>query len=128
MARDPQNADVELQLGNALYDASDWKAAAEAYEKALPKKGTDPNVLTDLGSCYRNLGRFDDALEMYGRAQAAQPSHAQSLLNTLLVYLFDLKDPARAQQTFDRLKKEHPDVPHLDDLQLRISALRASRS
>jgi len=73
--RDPENVDLQVQLANTYYDASDWKSAAESYEKTLPKKGSDPNLLTDLGSCYRNLGNFDKALEMYGRAQAAQPSH-----------------------------------------------------
>ena len=126
--RDPGNADLQLQLANACYDAGDWKNAADAYEKALPKKGNDPNLLTDLGSCYRNLGQFDKALEMYRKAQAIQPTHSQSLLNMTLVYVFDLKDAAKAQAAFDRLKKEHPEVPRLDDLQLRISTLRAARS
>lgn len=126
--RAPENVDLQVQLANTYYDANDWKSAADAYEKTLPKKGSDPNLLTDLGSCYRNLGRFDKALEMYQRAQAVQPTHSQSLLNTVLVYTFDLKDAAKAQAAFDRLKKEHPEIPRLDDLQLRISALRASKS
>jgi len=128
LARDPENAELQLQLANTFYDASDWKSAAEWYEKVVPKKSSDPNLLTDLGSCYRNLGQFDKALEMYGKAQKAQPSHSQSLLNTTLVYVFDLKDAGKAQANFDRLKKEHPEIPRLDDLQLRISALRASKS
>jgi tetratricopeptide (TPR) repeat protein len=126
--RDPANVDLQVQLANTYYDASDWKSAAESYEKTLPKKGSDPNLLTDLGSCYRNLGNFDKALEMYQRAQAVQPTHSQSLLNSVLVYTFDLKDAARAQTAFDRLKKEHPEIPRLDDLQLKISALRAAKS
>jgi Flp pilus assembly protein TadD len=126
--RDPENVDLQVQLANTYYDASDWKSAAEAYEKTLPKKGSDPNLVTDLGSCYRNLGQFDKALEMYQKAQAVQPTHSQSLLNTVLVYTFDLKDAAKAQAAFDRLKKEHPEVPRLEDLQMRISALRAAKS
>lgn len=128
VARDPGNPDLNLQLANALYDASDWKGAAEAYEKVLPTKPGDPNMITDLGSCYRNLGKFDKALEMYQKAQQIQPSHSQSLLNMTLVYVFDLKDAAKAQAAFDRLKKEHPEIPRLNDLQLRISELRASKS
>ena len=126
--RDPENVDLQVQLANTYYDAGEWKNAADAYERTLPKKGNDPNLLTDLGSCYRNLGQFDRSLEMYRKAQALQPTHSQSLLNMTLVYVFDLKDAAKAQEAFDRLKKEHPEVPRLDDLQLRISALRASRS
>ena len=128
VSRDPGNADLQLQLANSLYDASDWQSAADAYERVLPTKGNDPNVLTDLGSCYRNLGRFREALEMYARAQKIQPSHAQSLLNMTLIDVFDLKDSAAAQSAFDRLKKEHPEIPRLDDLQMRISSLRAAKS
>jgi tetratricopeptide (TPR) repeat protein len=126
--RDPENVDLQVQLANTYYDASQWKNAADAYEKTLPKKGNDPNLVTDLGSCYRNLGQFDKALEMYRKAQAIQPNHSQSLLNMTLIYVFDLKDAAKAQASFDRLKKEHPEIPRLEDLQMRISALRAARS
>ena len=128
LARDPGNPDLNLQLANALYDSSDWKGAAEAYEKVLPSKPNDPNMITDLGSCYRNMGKFDRALEMYQKAQQVQPTHSQSLLNMTLVYVFDLKDAAKAQAAFDRLKKEHPEIPRLNDLQLKISELRAAKS
>ena len=128
LARDPQNADLELQLANTYYDMADWSSATQAYEKSLSAHGTDPNVLTDLGSSYRNLGEFKKALDMYERAQKVAPTHAQSLLNMTLVYAFDLKDAQKAQATFDRLKKEHPELPRLADLQVQISQLRAAKS
>lgn len=128
LVRDPQNADLELQLANTYYDMADWSSASQAYEKALPSRGSDPNMLTDLGSSYRNLGEFRKALDMYERAQKVAPTHAQSLLNMTLVYAFDLKDAQNAQTTFDRLKKEHPELPRLADLQVQISQLRASKS
>lgn len=127
-AADPANSDLTLRLANALYDASDWKTAAQWYEKALPAKAGDPDVLTDLGSCYRNLGESGRAVDMYQKAQKIDPNHVPSLLNMTLVYAFDLKNPAKAQQCLDRLKKVHPEIPHLDDLQTQISALRAARS
>jgi tetratricopeptide (TPR) repeat protein len=128
LANDPQNADLQLQLANTYYDMADWNLAAQAYEKSLSKHGREPNVLTDLGSCYRNLGEFRKALDSYERAQKIAPSHAQSLLNMTLVYIFDLKDADKAQGIFDRLKKEHPELPRLSDIQLQISSLRAAKS
>lgn len=127
-AKEPQNLATQAELGNAYYDASEWARAAECYEKALPQRSSDANILTDLGSCYRNLGKFDRALELYERAQKADPKHAQSLLNTALVYTFDLKNADKAQATLDRLKKEHPEIPRLSDLQMQISTLRAAKS
>lgn len=126
--KDPQNTDLQRELANAYYDMNDWNEAASWYEKVAAKRKDDPNLLTDLGSCYRNLGQFKKAVEMYETAQKVSPSHPQSLLNLTLVYTFDLKDAARAQSTFDRLKKEHPEMPRLDDLQARISSLRAAQS
>ncbi len=125
---DPNNADLQLQLANAYYDMSDWKTAQFWYEKCRPQKNSDPNILTDLGSCYRNTSQFDKAIGMYEKAQKIDPRHFQSLLNLTLVYAFDLKDPAHAQESLDRLRKEHPELPHLDDIQTQISALRAAKS
>jgi tetratricopeptide (TPR) repeat protein len=128
LARDPQNADLELALANTYYDMADWSSAAQAYEKSLSSHANDPNVLTDLGSSYRNLGEIKKALDTYERAQKIAPSHAQSLLNMTLVYVFDLKDADNAQTMFDRLKKDHPELPRLSDLQVQISSLRAAKS
>ena len=126
--KDAQNVELQKQLADTYYDMNNWSEAANWYEKVLPQKKTDANLLTDLGSCYRNLGKFDRAVEMYETAQKVSPSHPQSLLNLTLVYTFDLKDAAKAQKALDRLKKEHPEIPRLEDLQSRISSLRASQS
>jgi tetratricopeptide (TPR) repeat protein len=128
LEKDSGNTDLQAQLANVYYDMNDWSQAAEWYEKVLPAKKGDANLLTDLGSCYRNLGRFDRAVELYEQAQAASPGHPQSLLNLTLLYTFDMKNPEKAQTLLDRLKKEHPEIPRLDELQARISALRAAQS
>jgi tetratricopeptide (TPR) repeat protein len=128
MARDPGNPELAVALGNVYYDMNDWSRASGVYEKAVSAKGADPNFLTDLGSCYRNLGQFERALDYYQRAQKADPKHEASLLNETLIYAFDLSDPIHAQPLFDRLKAEHPEIPRLQDLQTRISQLRAARS
>jgi tetratricopeptide (TPR) repeat protein len=126
--RSPDDMDAARELANAYYDSSDWANAAEWYEKVVGKKPADADLLTDLGSCYRNLSKFPKAVELYKKAQTASPGHPQSLLNLALVYTFDLKEPGPAQEALDHLKKAHPEIPKLEDLQLRISALRASKS
>src|SRR5450432_622824 len=62
VAKDPKNYDLIVQLGNAAYDAEDPRQAVDAYERALKIKDGDPNVLTDLGVSYRNLGDPSKAL------------------------------------------------------------------
>ena len=112
----PESYDILVQLGNAAYDANDPKQAVEAYEKALALKDGDPNVMTDLGVSYRNLGNVDRALALFDRALAASPDHWQAKYNKVVVYAFDKKDKAKAAALLAELRKEHPDIPALEAL------------
>jgi tetratricopeptide (TPR) repeat protein len=120
LERDPENPGLWTSLGNAYYDRDDWPRAIGAYEKALRKASNDPNVLSDLGAAYRNRGEFRRAVSLFNRARAADPDHWQSLLNLVLVYAFDLRDPAAATRSFEELKRRYPGIPNLDRLQKQI--------
>jgi tetratricopeptide (TPR) repeat protein len=124
--RDPQNPRVLTALGNALYDAEDWDSAIDAYEKARRKAPEDPNLLSDLGAAYRNRGDFQRAVPLFERAHKNDPKHWQSLLNLVLIHAYDLHDSAAAQKWLDELKRRYPDIPDLDRIQERVSAIRAS--
>jgi len=117
VARDPKSYDLLVQLGNASYDAEDWRQAVDAYTRALKIKGTDPNVVTDLGVAYRNLGDIDKALQLFQQARTIDPGHAQSLFNMAVVYGVDRNDPAKAKELLLQLKKEHPELPGLSKLE-----------
>jgi hypothetical protein len=123
--RDPENPDILGRLGNAYYDRGDWDRAIACYEKARRKAPRDPNLLSDLGAAHRNRGEFDRAVACFRKARESDPNHWQSLLNLVLVETFDRKDPAGAQSAFDELKRRFPEVPQLDRIQAKISALRA---
>ena len=120
--RDPENP----RLGNAWYDVDDWDRAIAAYEKARRKSPEDPNLLSDLGAAYRNRGEFRRAVPLFERAQKKDPNHWQSLLNLVLINAYDLHDSAAAQKWLDVLKRRYPEIPDLDRIQERISAIRAS--
>jgi len=124
--RDPQNPRVLAALGNALYDAEDWDRAIDAYEKARRKAPEDANILSDLGAAYRNRGDFQRAVPLFERAHKNDPKHWQSLLNLVLIHAYDLHDSAAAQKWLDELKRNYPDIPDLNRIQERISAIRAS--
>ena len=78
-----------------------------------------PDVLTDLGVCYRELKRPERALELFDRASSLAPDHWQSRYNAAVVKLFDLDDPAAAQEDLARLKQLAPQrrVFHASDRQ-----------
>ena len=124
--RDPENPRLLTALGNAWYDADDWDRAIAAYEKARRKAPEDPNLLSDLGAAYRNRGEFRRAVPLFERAQKNDRNHWQSLLNLVLIHAYDLHDSAGAQKWLDELKRRYPEIPDLDRIQERISALRAS--
>lgn len=103
--RSPNDYDLLVKLGNAFYDAEDAKNAVDAYERALKIKTGDPNVLTDLGVSYRNLGDPDKALANFDRALAADPKHAPALFNAAIVWGMDKSDVAKAKGYLKRLKE-----------------------
>ncbi|MGE5718085.1 MAG: tetratricopeptide repeat protein [Acidobacteriota bacterium] len=116
VAKEPNNAELLVQLGNTAYDVEEWKKAVDAYERALKLRDADPNVLTDLGVAYRNLGNADKALAMFTQASARDPSHWPAQFNLAIVYGIDKGDTKKALEILAKLKKEHPEIPALDRL------------
>ena len=118
----PGDYDALVQLGNAAYDAHEYGQAIEAYERALKVRPGDPNVMTDLGTAYRNEGRLDEALALFRKARAADPSHWQSLYNEVVVLALDKHEHDAADAALARLKKEHPGLPAIETLEKQIGA------
>lgn len=115
-AKEPGNYALQVQVGNTAYDLEDWKKAVDAYERALTLQGGDPNVLTDLGVAYRNLGNGEKALGMFSQALAKDPKHWPAAFNQAIVWGIDRGDKARAKDILNKLKKEHPEVKSIDGL------------
>ena len=89
-------AQADRTLGNFYYDHQNWPQAINHYESAIRQGIDDADIRTDLGNAYRFIGRFDDALAQYTRAQQLNPQHEFSLFNQGGLYLEDLKQPAKA--------------------------------
>jgi tetratricopeptide (TPR) repeat protein len=118
----PDDYDALVQLGNAAYDAHEYAQAIEAYERALKVRPGDPNVMTDLGTAYRNEGKLDEALVLFRKARAADPTHWQSLYNEVVVLALDKHEHDAADAALARLKKEHPGLPAIETLERQIGA------
>jgi tetratricopeptide (TPR) repeat protein len=116
VAKEPKNAELLVQLGNTAYDVEDWKKAIDAYERAIKLKDGDPNVLTDLGVAYRNVGNPDKALTLFTQAVARDPGHWPAQFNQAIIFGLDKGDTKKALEILRRLKKEHPEIPALDRL------------
>jgi len=113
---DPNNVTALTRLANLMQDAGMWPQATVLYERAARLAPGEPNLLTDLGICYQNQKMFDKALEQFALAQKADPSHWQSLYNTVIVAGFDLKRYDDAAKALEKLEKIHPEAPNLPQL------------
>jgi tetratricopeptide (TPR) repeat protein len=125
--KDPGNYDLLVKLGNAAYDANDPRLAADSYEKALAVRGGDPNVLTDLGVSYRNLGDLDRALQNFDRALKSDPTHWQAAFNKIVVVGLDKGDVKAARELLARLKKSNQNIPALDRLEKNLDEAAKGR-
>jgi tetratricopeptide (TPR) repeat protein len=116
LAKDPNNYDHLVQIANTHYDLNDFVKAAHFYEKARAIKDDSPDVLTDLGVCYKETGKPQQALVLFDRAADMRPDHWQSRYNAAVVRLFDLNDPVGAKQEVEKLKQLQGKVPSIPDL------------
>mgnify|MGYP006292517129 CR=1 FL=1 len=96
VARDPENRNAWVQLGNNYFGSDQPIKAIEAYDKALELGPDDPNVLTDQGTMFRRVGWYDRAVSNFQRAAELDPNHAQSRYNMGVVYRYDLQDFPKA--------------------------------
>ena len=127
VARDPKNAQAWVQLGNDYFDSRQAQKAVEAYGRALELKPNDPNVLTDQGVMYRELGQFDKAVANFQAANKADPTHVQSLFNMGVVYASDLKQPQKASEAWQKVITTAPNSPQAADARQAIEQLKAGK-
>ena len=75
-----------------------------AYEKALTYQPNDPNVLTDLGTMYLSSSQAERAAELFRRAAALDPKHAESRFN-LGMALLQTGDKEGARRAFQEVRR-----------------------
>lgn len=124
LAGDPHNLAAIIALGNAYYDAGQWKQAIRYYEQALLLDPANADVITDMGTCYRNMGVPDRAIAEYERALKHEPMHQNALFNLGIVYGHDRKDYATAVRYWERLLHVAPNYPRADYLQATIAQFK----
>jgi cytochrome c-type biogenesis protein CcmH/NrfG len=100
VAQNPKDVQAWISLGNDYFDSHQHQAAIDAYANALALDPKNPDVLTDQGVMYREIGQYDKAVANFLKANQVAPTHMQSLFNAGVVYAYDLKDAKRAEETW----------------------------
>ncbi len=83
LKQDPKNPAILHQLGNAYFDAHNYKMARYAYEAELTYAPHSAAALCNLGLCLRRLGNDAAARKAYEQALALEPDDVTTLNNLL---------------------------------------------
>ncbi len=108
---EPKDEKTWIALGNDYFDLQQAQNAVDAYGKALALNPANPDVLTDQGVMYRQLGAIDKAIANFQRAGKINPMHVQSLFNLGIVYSQDKKDNAAAAKAWAKVVEIAPASP-----------------
>lgn len=122
---DPANLGALKRMGNLYHDARMWPQAVEFYEQARELSPDDPNLLTDLGTCYGGMRRNDEALAMFSRANAIDPNHWQSLYNTVIIAGLNAHNFDAAEAALAKLANLPAGQQHVPQLQQALEQARA---
>jgi hypothetical protein len=126
VATHPKDADAVLKLANLNFDISSWARARDLYTQYLGLRGPNPDVLTDLGTCYRQLHQFDNALAQFRHAEELAPAHWKSRFAEVVVLAFDLNQTAAADQAFGKLQALAPGQPEVAQLGAALQRRRSA--
>lgn len=120
VASHPQDPGPPLKLANFLYDQGNFQQAITWYEKAIALDPRNVDASTDLGTCYYNVGRPDDALRQFQHSLSVQPQHQPTLFNIIVVDMEGKHDYKAAQKAYDALYRLNPQYPKLSALKERL--------
>jgi Flp pilus assembly protein TadD len=87
-------------------------------------KPESPDVLSDLGVTYREQGQYDQALELFHKAQSLDPNHWRSLYNEVVVLAFDQRNLDDADRVLQRLQQLQPGNPDVQKLAAEVERSR----
>ena len=122
---DPTNADVLVQLGNIYYDAKQYPAAIDYYERSLKSQPANNSVRTDLGTAYWYTGDADTAIAQFNKVLSSEPNKADTLFNLGIVKWQGKKDAQGAIAAWQKLLDTNPGYANKESvLQLMAQAQR----
>jgi Flp pilus assembly protein TadD len=114
VAKNPNDAEALVQLGDMYMQAAKFPQAAEYLERALAIRD-DAAVRMDLGICYKQSNQPAKALAEFQRSAAMAPDQWQPLFNEAIA-LIDLGRMDEARVIAAKLQKMRPGDPEVEKL------------
>jgi tetratricopeptide (TPR) repeat protein len=116
-----------IALGNDRMDAGRYADAIVAYQKALELDPGNVDVRVDMGTCYRELGQPERAMQEYRKGIEINPRHPNAHRNSGVVLANDLKRPAEAVAEFIKYLEILPNAQDAAMILSEIQRLKASK-
>lgn len=125
---DPQNAQLENQIGLLYENAHQFKEAAGYFEKSLQQDPRNVGVRADYASCLYYTGDVDGALAQLNQSLTYDPKHAGTLLNIGIIRWKGKNDVDGAVASWEKLLRYHPDFPQKEALQQMITQAKQTKT
>ena len=110
LKQEPENSELNVEMGNLLFDSQRFSEAIPYYEKTMQLDSKNADVIVDLGVCYFNLENYDKARQLFQDALNAEPNHVNALYNVGVVAI-RLKEMDVLMDAWGQLVKIAPDSP-----------------
>src|SRR5271157_5407027 len=124
---DPANAELLENLGNIYYDAQQFPAAIEYYQRVLKLHPENAGVRTDMATAYWYTGDADQAIAEFQKSLAYEPNKANTLFNLGIVEWQGKMDIEKAVATWQKLLDTNPNYEGKDKvLELMAQAKKHS--
>jgi tetratricopeptide (TPR) repeat protein len=83
--RDSTDLDARNQFADILFDTGNWSEAVIHYRSVIRQDSSRVPAIVDLGVCYYNLSKPDDAERLFKLALQRDPHHPFALFNIGIV-------------------------------------------
>jgi cytochrome c-type biogenesis protein CcmH/NrfG len=118
---DPNNVGLLERIGNIYYDAQQYPAAMDYYNRLLNILPSNTSVRTDMGTAIWYTGNADGAIAEFKKALSYEPTKANTLFNLGIVLRQGKHDAAGAVTAWQKLLDTNSGYPNRDKVQQMIS-------
>jgi tetratricopeptide (TPR) repeat protein len=118
---DPNNAGLLEEVGNVYYDAQQYRAAIDYYQRSLHIQPANTSVRTDMGTAMWYTGNADGAITEFNKSLTYDPTKANTLFNLGIVLLHGKHDAAGAVAAWQKLLATNPNYENKEKVQQLIA-------
>ena len=124
---DATNEGLLENIGNIYYDAQQFQAAIEYYQRALKVQPANTGVRTDMATAYWYTGNADTAIAEFQKSLTYDPNKANTLFNLGVVEWQGKMDVDKAVAAWQKLLDTNPNYEAKDKV-LELMAQAKKRS